>query len=247
MEFRRVLFRSTVPATVQTLISARIDRLDAADQALLSRAAVVGQTFSHALLARVVTDRREHLLGALNRLAQAGFLQRTRVVPHVEFSFKHALIHEVTYASLPRNLRKGIHTAVVAALRSRSLEIPNRLALLAQHCLRSEQWARAFVCGQNAGRDALRRSLHREAARLLEGAIEALAKFPRTPRVYRRLASARNAIRSVAAQAPSRSSIARACRAMRWSTRSRRSAGCRWHNRRCPRRRRVTWRYLGSC
>ncbi len=180
-----------VPPTIQTLLAARIDRLDPADQELLSRAAVIGQTFAHQLLARIVGDRREHRLAALNRLCQAGFLQRTRVVPHLEFSFKHALIHDVTYGSLPRTVRKNLHSALVKALRSRSLEIPNRLSLLAQHSLCSEQWARAFVFGQAAGRDALRRSQHREAAVLLEGAVGALDHFPRSRRNYVRAAQAR--------------------------------------------------------
>ena len=171
-----------VPRTIQSIIAARIDRLAPADQELLSRASVIGQTFAHQLLARIVPERREQLLAALNRLCQLGFLQRTRVVPHLEFSFKHALIHDVAYGSLPRALRKNLHSQLAAILRSRILQIPNRLALLAQHCLRSEQWAKGFVFGLAAGRDALRRSQHREAVVLLEGAATALGQFPRTER-----------------------------------------------------------------
>jgi tetratricopeptide (TPR) repeat protein len=73
----------------------------------------------------------------------------------------------------------------------RSLQIPNRLALLAQHCLRSEQWAKAFVFGLAAGRDALRRSQHREAVGLLENAAHALDRFPRSGRNYARAAQVR--------------------------------------------------------
>lgn len=177
-----------VPRTIQSIIAARIDRLAPADQELLSRASVIGQTFAHQLLARIVPERREQLLAALNRLCQLGFLQRTRVVPHLEFSFKHALIHDVAYGSLPRALRKNLHSEIAANLRARSLQIANRMALLAQHCLRSELWGQAFVYGLAAGRDALRRSQFREAVGLLEDASSALKRFPRTARNSKRTA-----------------------------------------------------------
>lgn len=180
-----------VPRTIQSVIAARIAGLQPSDQELLCRASVIGQTFACDLLGRIIPDRREHLLAALNRLVQAGFLQRTRVVPNLEFSFKHALIHDVAYGSLPRAVRRSLHSSLAAALRSKSCTIPNRLALLAQHCYRSEQWAKAVVFGLVAGRDALRRSQHREASALLESSLDALSQFDCTPRNLVRAAKVR--------------------------------------------------------
>src|SRR5262249_58667857 len=86
-----------VPATVQAVLAARIDRLPAEDKRLLQVASVVGKDVPLALLQAIADLPDETLRGSLARLQSAEFLYETRLFPDVEYSFKHALTHEVTY------------------------------------------------------------------------------------------------------------------------------------------------------
>ena len=98
-----------VPATVQAILSARIDRLRAEDKQLLQAASAIGKDIPYALLVAVTKLPEEALLGQLARLQEAEFLYETRFYPDLEFTFKHALTHEVTYGSLLQDRRQRLH------------------------------------------------------------------------------------------------------------------------------------------
>ncbi len=90
-----------VPPTVQAILAARIDRLAPDDKRLLQAAAVVGHSVAFALLQSVAALPADALQQALARLQTAGFLCRSTPVadPACTYTFKHALTHEVAYAS----------------------------------------------------------------------------------------------------------------------------------------------------
>src|SRR5262245_58422307 len=89
-----------IPPSVQAILAARIDRLESQDKQLLQTAAVIGTEVSFALL-RAVADRPDEALhAALARLQGAEFLYESSLFPEVEYTFKHALTHEVAYGSL---------------------------------------------------------------------------------------------------------------------------------------------------
>ncbi len=171
-----------VPSSVHSAIAARIDQLSAVEQEVLYRAAVIGQTFDYRLLAKLCGEGQQ-LLGTLNRLGEAGFVHRTRVIPNLEFSFTHALMHEVAYASLPKALRIDLHRSVLQILRRPSQRHPlNRVALMAYHAYRAQVWGRAYLYGHEAGRIAAAHSRHKEASVLFGEAARALAHARRSPR-----------------------------------------------------------------
>jgi predicted ATPase len=89
-----------VPASVQTILAARIDRLSAEDKRLLQTASVVGKDVSFALLAGIADPPEDALRRGLAHLQAAEFLCETRLFPDIEYTFKHALTHEVAYASI---------------------------------------------------------------------------------------------------------------------------------------------------
>ena len=90
-----------VPATVQAILAARIDRLAPEDKRLLQAAAVIGKDVPFALLARHRRAARGGRCGAgLAHLQAAEFLYETSLFPDLEYTFKHALTHEVAYGSL---------------------------------------------------------------------------------------------------------------------------------------------------
>ena len=98
-----------VPPTVQTILAARIDRLSAEDKRLLQTASVVGKDVPFALLQAIAELPDEALRGGLDRLRAAEFLYETGLFPDLEYAFKHALTHEVTYGSLLQERRRILH------------------------------------------------------------------------------------------------------------------------------------------
>jgi class 3 adenylate cyclase len=98
-----------VPASVQVILAARVDRLSPDDKQLLHAASVVGKDVPLALLEAVADLPPERLAAGLARLQAAEFLYETRLFPDPEYTFKHALTHEVAYGSLLSDRRRELH------------------------------------------------------------------------------------------------------------------------------------------
>jgi class 3 adenylate cyclase len=96
-----------VPATVQAVLAARIDRLPLEAKHLLQTAAVIGHEVPLALLQAIADCSEEALHRSLTQLQGAEFLYETRLFPEREYTFKHALTHEVAYSSLLQERQAG--------------------------------------------------------------------------------------------------------------------------------------------
>ena len=105
-----------VPATVQAVLAARIDRLPPEDKRLLQTAAVIGTEVPWPLLQAIAEVPEEALHRRLTRLQAAEFLYETRLFPEREYTFKHALTHEVAYGSLLQERRRVLHARIVEVL-----------------------------------------------------------------------------------------------------------------------------------
>ncbi len=170
-----------VPATVQTILAARIDRLSADDKRLLQAAAVVGKDVPVALLQAIAELPDEALRAGLDRLRIAEFLHETRLFPDLEYAFKHALTHEVTYGTLLQERRTALHVRLVGAIeRAYPDRLSEHVERLAHHAARGERWEPAVAYLHQAGAKALTRSAHREAASAFEQALTALGRLPET-------------------------------------------------------------------
>src|SRR4029450_12869171 len=86
-----------VPATVQAVLAARIDRLPPEEKRLLQTAAVIGTEVSLPLVQAIADMPEEVLHRSLAHLQATEFLYETRLFPECEYTFKHALTHEVAY------------------------------------------------------------------------------------------------------------------------------------------------------
>jgi class 3 adenylate cyclase/tetratricopeptide (TPR) repeat protein len=177
----RPLASIQVPATVQAVLAARIDRLPPEEKTLLQTAAVIGKDVPFALLQAIVDPPDEGLRQGLAHLQGAEFLYETRLFPELEHTFKHALTHEVAYGSLLQERRRTLHARIVEAIERL---YPDRLVehveRLAHHALRGEVWDKALAYLRQAGEKALARSAHREAVGYLEQALSALPHLPET-------------------------------------------------------------------
>jgi predicted ATPase len=112
----QALPRIQVPATVQAVLAARIDRLSSEDKHLLQTAAVIGTEVSFPLLQAIAEMPGEVLHRGLDHLQTAELLDETRLFPERAFTFKHALTHEVAYGGLLQERRRVLHGRIVQAL-----------------------------------------------------------------------------------------------------------------------------------
>src|SRR5262249_22094155 len=178
-QLRQPLRGMPVPATVQAVLAARIDRLTPEDKRLLQTAAVIGTDVPCALL-RAIADLPEAALHrGLAYLQAAAFLYETRLFPEPEYTFKHALTHEVAYGSLLLERRRVLHARLVEALEALAPEgVGEQVERLAHHALRGEVWVKAVTYCQQAGARAYDRAAFREALTTFEQALQALAHLP---------------------------------------------------------------------
>ncbi len=170
-----------VPATVQAILATRIDRLSPEDKRLLQAAAVIGKDVPFALLRAIAELAEEDLRRGLAHLQAAEFLYEASLFPDLEYTFKHALTHEVAYGGLLQERRRDLHARIVDAIETLD---GNRLAAqierLAHHAVRGEVWGKAVPYLRQAGLKAITRSAPQDARGWFEQALAVLAALPET-------------------------------------------------------------------
>jgi class 3 adenylate cyclase/tetratricopeptide (TPR) repeat protein len=144
-----------LPATIRAAIAARIDALPTAARTTLMHASVIGQTFWRGVVGQI--GGFDDVDTALEALEARGLLRRrsqSQVAGDVEFAFKHVLIRDVAYATLPRALRRDLHAATARVIEA-SVPDPTELAwLLAHHWREGGEPARAVEYLLTAGDQA---------------------------------------------------------------------------------------------
>jgi class 3 adenylate cyclase/tetratricopeptide (TPR) repeat protein len=186
-----------VPATVQAVLAARIDRLPPEEKQLLQTAAVIGTEVPLALLQTIAEGPEEALRLGLTRLQAAEFLYETRLFPEIEYTFKHALTQQVAYETLLQERRRALHAQIVEALEALAGErVAEQVDRLAQHTLRGEVWDKAFTYGRQAGEKAMARSAYSEAVGSFEQALTTLLHLPDTRATCEQALDLRLALRS---------------------------------------------------
>jgi transcriptional regulator with AAA-type ATPase domain/tetratricopeptide (TPR) repeat protein len=168
-----------VPATVQVILAARIDRLSGDHRPLLQTASVIGKDVPVVLLYAVTDTGEDEVQQVLAHLRAAEFLYETRFFPDAEYTFKHALTHEVTYGTVTQDRRKALHARIVGAIeRAYRDRLTEHVERLADHAVRGELWEQAVRYHRQAGAKALARSAHGEAVHCFEQALTALGHRP---------------------------------------------------------------------
>jgi class 3 adenylate cyclase len=168
-----------VPATVQAVLAARIDRLPPEEKQLLQTAAVIGTEVPWPLLQAITELPEAALQRGLAHLQTAEFLYETRLFPEHAYTFKHALTHEVAYGSLLQERRRALHERIVEVLEALYSErLADHVERLAHHTFRGEVWHKALTYLRQASAKAIARSAHHEAVVCLERALEALKHLP---------------------------------------------------------------------
>lgn len=168
-----------VPDTVQAVLAARLDRLEADDKHLLQTASVIGMDVLRKLLAAVSDMTEETLAISLTHLQTSEFLYESNLFPEKEYSFWHALTQEVTYESLLTEQRRALHVRIADTIerlfKDRLIEHIDRLA---NHTFLGEQWYRAIKYLRAVSNKRTDQSAYLEAAASLERALVAVGHLP---------------------------------------------------------------------
>ncbi len=133
-----------LPATVQAILAARIDRLAPQSKTLLQCAAIIGHHVPYPVLEMVAETPESELRRGLVELQVAEFLYEAQLFPDLMYTFKHALTHEVTYNSVLQDRRRALHSRVGDAI---GAIYPDRFrknfGVIMSHYERGEAWEKA--------------------------------------------------------------------------------------------------------
>ncbi len=168
-----------VPPTVQAVLAARIDRLPIEAKRLLQAAAVIGKDVPMPLLQEIADFSEETMRRHLAQLESGEFLYEISLFPSVEYTFRHALTHEVAYSSLLQDRRRTLHGRVMQGMEQLYADrLPEHFERLAHHAVCGEVWPKAVSYLRQAGTKAAVRSANREAVNCFEQAVNVLARLP---------------------------------------------------------------------
>jgi len=170
-----------VPDTVQSLLSARIDRLGEHEKQLLYTAAVIGKEFPRPLLESVIELADADLEVALAALLSAELVHERALYPVAEYAFKHPLTHEVALGAQLASARRARHAAVAKAIEAAEADrLDESAGLLAHHWSEAGDAQQAAKWHVRAARWVQSNDLA-AARRHWSRARELLAALPDTP------------------------------------------------------------------
>ena len=195
-----------IPPTVQAILAARIDRLPPVQKDLLQTLAVIGMEFKLGLVRKVweppaisalASTKREEttttltllreeadleaseLDSMLSELQLGEFIYEQPAVGDLEYTFKHALTHDVAYNSVLNERRRLLHERIGAALESLYPEnLNDHIAALTHHYARSANRVKAVDYCLLAVRQSEARGSLTEAVAVFEAGLDLLQKLP---------------------------------------------------------------------
>jgi predicted ATPase len=172
---------ATIPTTLHDLLLARLDRM-ASDKEVVQLGAVIGRTFSYAVLRAASNPDESALRAELDKLVGAGLLFAKGVPPRCTYTFKHALIQDAAYQSMVKKKRQQFHQRVAEKLEEQFPEVAGtQPELLARHFTEAGAAARAIEYWLTAGRRAQAAFANAEAIEHLHRGLGLVAALPETP------------------------------------------------------------------
>lgn len=160
-----------IPETIQDVLMARIDMLDETTKTILKEASVIGRFFFYKILAKV-TESTKNPVDKLEYLKRIQLIRERTRFEEIEYLFKHALVQEVTYASILLRKRKELHLKVAGAIES---VFPGKLhefyGMLALHYSIGESVEKAEQYLIKAGEEAAKAAASSEALHYYQEAL----------------------------------------------------------------------------
>ena len=170
-----------VPETLADLLTARLDRLPQSGKLAAQLAAVIGREFDRQLLTAVAREVTDDLQAGLQSLLDSGLVLAASA-DGARLIFKHALVEDTAYNSLPPKRCAELHGRVAESLLGQFKDRTDRTPeLAARHLTRAGQGLQAAPWWQAAAGQALSRGAPREAAGHLRAGLDGLAKAATGP------------------------------------------------------------------
>ncbi len=168
----------SVPSTLYDSLMERLDRMSSV-KPIAQLAATIGRTFSQNLLQAVCADFDADVNIALSQLVDSGIVCREERAPEVAYYFRHALLQDVAYQSLLRDVRRRYHCKIARTLAEQFPQISEvQPEVLAYHYGEGAQPAEAILYWKRAARRATQRSANIEAITQFETALRLVQDLP---------------------------------------------------------------------
>jgi predicted ATPase len=169
----------SIPATVEGIVASRIDRLPPQDKSVLQALAVIGEEFSLPVAQRALNRPEDELLRSLAYLQRSEFIYEHPTLSQTEYTFKHALIHDVAYKSVLHERRTAIHARTAEAIEViYASHLDDHLNKLVHHFRRGGNEPKTVHYLHLAGQQAYERSAVSEAMVHFNAALETVNKLP---------------------------------------------------------------------
>src|SRR5436305_1668024 len=160
---------ASVPDTIGDAVLARVDRLSADARTLARAGAVVGRCFTPEVIAGIVDRPFAELEPAIDELIDASILRPFDYIDKGYYDFRHQLLRDAIYETLPPTLLRRFHAQVAEF--TMSLEASS-IVHASRHYERAGLRAQAFRAALTAATDASRISARHEAFELYQRAID---------------------------------------------------------------------------
>lgn len=168
-----------MPATVQGMIAARIDRLSWDEKILLRTAAAVGTQATARILQEVTGLSDEQLQSQLAALDRAELLIEVSLLPSHVYEFPHELIRQEAYESMLEAAREKLHRRILASIEAGlSDPLEDQSDVLLYHARGAKDWRKSALFARNIARKCIDRSALAEGVQYFGIAIDALDKTP---------------------------------------------------------------------
>ncbi|MEM8743454.1 MAG: AAA family ATPase, partial [Pseudomonadota bacterium] len=166
-----------IPSSIQGALMARLDRLGSAKR-VVQLGAAIGREFTLGLLAEIGNLSEEDLGESLTSLVNSEIILERESQPERTYVFKHALLQDAAYESLPRRTRRKIHVSIAEGLKRRQ-KTDSGVAQeeIARHYSQGEANREAIEHWRRASEQAFAQSAQLEAAHHLEQALGLLDKL----------------------------------------------------------------------
>ena len=170
-----------IPDSLHTLLMERVDRLGSAKD-IVQTGAAIGREFTYELLQATVEMPDGQLREALDHFVASGLVFQEGEIPLATYHFKHALVQDAAYSTLPKKPRRALHARIAKTLERRFPErVQREPELLAYHYEQAGLAGPAVEYWHRAARRDAERSANIEALNHFYRALELLKVLPQGP------------------------------------------------------------------
>lgn len=168
---------SALPDSIESVITARIDSLEARDRALLRQAAVIGLSFEASEFDAIAEASASDDTDPLERLAE--FIETDRAGV---YRFRQSLFRDVAYEAMPYRRRRDLHQRIGASIEQRGEQHAHEHAsVLSLHFHRAERYDKAWQYSRIAGARSHEMYANAAAAEFYQRALESARRLDPPP------------------------------------------------------------------